>query len=158
MSIGRWIDKEVVVHVHNGIVLSYKKECIWISSNEVDELRAYIEWSKSEDEMAGWHHWLDGCESEWTLGAGDGQGGLACCHSWGCKESDTTERLNWLKSETERQILYINAYIQNLERWYWWSYIQGSKGDTNRLLDSIGEEGGMIWENSVGTYTLPYVK
>ena len=49
----------------------------------------------TEDEMAGWHHWLDGRESGWTLGVGDGQGGLACCDSWGCKESDTTERLNW---------------------------------------------------------------
>ena len=49
----------------------------------------------TEDEMAGWHHWLDGRESEWTLGDGDGQGGLACCNSWGHKESDTTERLNW---------------------------------------------------------------
>ena len=49
----------------------------------------------TEDEMAGWHHWLDGRESEWTLGVGDGQGGLASCNSWGCKESDMTERLNW---------------------------------------------------------------
>ena len=49
----------------------------------------------TEDEMAGWHHWLDGCESEWTLGVGDGQGGLACCNSWGRKESDMTERLIW---------------------------------------------------------------
>ena len=46
--------------------------------------------------MAEWHHWLDGHESEWTLGVGDGQGGLACCDSWGRKESDTTERLNWI--------------------------------------------------------------
>ena len=49
----------------------------------------------TEDEMAGWHHWLDGRESEWTPGAGDGEGGLACCDSWGRKELDTTERLNW---------------------------------------------------------------
>ena len=49
----------------------------------------------TEDEMAGWHHWLDGRVSEWTPGVGDGQGGLACCNSWGRKESDTTERLNW---------------------------------------------------------------
>ena len=41
--------------------------------------------------MAGWHHRGDGCESECTLGVGDGQGGLACCDSWGRKESDTTE-------------------------------------------------------------------
>ena len=49
----------------------------------------------TEDEMAGWHHWLDGHESGWTLGVGDGQGGLACCDSWGRKESDTTEWLIW---------------------------------------------------------------
>ena len=49
----------------------------------------------TEDEMAGWHHGLDGRESEWTPGDGDGQGGLACCDSRGRKESDTTERLNW---------------------------------------------------------------
>ena len=42
-----------------------------------------------------WHHRLDGCEFEWPLGVGDGQGGLACCNSWGCKESDMTEWLNW---------------------------------------------------------------
>ena len=50
---------------------------------------------KIEDEMAGWHHWLNGHESEWTLGVGDGQGGLACCNSWGSKESDMTQQLIW---------------------------------------------------------------
>ena len=50
----------------------------------------------TEDEMAGWHYWLNGRESEWTLGVGDGQGGLACCDSMGHKESDTTQRLNWI--------------------------------------------------------------
>ena len=45
--------------------------------------------------MAGWHHWLDGCEFEWTPGVGDGQGGLACCNSWGRKELDWTTELNW---------------------------------------------------------------
>ena len=49
----------------------------------------------TEDEMAGWHHWLNGREFEWTPGVGDGQGGLACCDSCGLKESDTTEWLNW---------------------------------------------------------------
>ena len=48
----------------------------------------------TEDEMAGWHHWLDGYEFEWILGVGDGQGGLACCNSWCRKESDMTEQLN----------------------------------------------------------------
>ena len=49
--------------------------------------------------MAGWHPWLDGHESEWTPGFGDGQGGLACCDSWGRKESDMTERLNWTEAD-----------------------------------------------------------
>ena len=49
----------------------------------------------TEDEMAGWHHRLDGREFEWTPGVGDGEGGLACCGPWGLKELDTTERLNW---------------------------------------------------------------
>ena len=44
--------------------------------------------------MVGWHHQLNGHGFGWTLGVGDGQGGLTCCDSWGCKESDTTERLN----------------------------------------------------------------
>ena len=48
----------------------------------------------TEDEMAGWHHWLNGHESEWTPGDGDGQGGLACCDSWGRTELDTTEQLS----------------------------------------------------------------
>ena len=53
----------------------------------------------AEDEMVGWHHWLGGRESEQASGVADGQGGLACCSPWGCKESDTTEQpiteLNW---------------------------------------------------------------
>ena len=49
----------------------------------------------TEDEMAGWHHWLNEHEFGWTPGVGDGQGGLVCCSSWGRKESDTTEWLNW---------------------------------------------------------------
>ena len=62
----------------------------------------------TEDEMAGWRHWLYGHEFEWTPGVGDGQGGLACCNSWGRKELDTTERLNWTldlwNEETDRKI------------------------------------------------------
>ena len=50
---------------------------------------------RGQQRMAGWHHRLDGHEFEWTPGVGDGQGGLECCGSWGHKELDTTERLNW---------------------------------------------------------------
>ena len=56
--------------------------------------RGQEEKGTTENEMVGWHHQLDGHEFEWTPGAGDGQGGLACCNSWGHKESGTTEQLN----------------------------------------------------------------
>ena len=49
----------------------------------------------TEDEMVGWHHWLNGCEFEQVPGIGDGQGSLACCSAWGGKESNMTEQLNW---------------------------------------------------------------
>ena len=53
-----------------------------------------VEAGEEGDEMVEWHHRLNGHEFEWTLGVGDGQGGLVCCGSWCCKESDTTEQLN----------------------------------------------------------------
>ena len=58
------------------------------------ESRGQEEKGLTEDEMAGWHHRLDGHEFGLAPGVGDGQGGLACCDSWSHKESDTTERLN----------------------------------------------------------------
>ena len=75
----------------------------------------------TEDEMARWHHWLDGRESEWTAGVGDGQGGLECCSSWSRKESDMTERLNWTELNyfpknwnIEMPSIYISWYPENL--------------------------------------------
>ena len=70
----------------------------------------------TEDEMVGWHHQLDRYEFEWTLGVGDRQGGLACCDSWGLKESDTIEWLKW--TELERAgvvILIILPCIHHME-------------------------------------------
>ena len=88
MSIDRWMDKEVVVYMHNGTLLNHKKEHIWVSSNKVDEPKTYY-----------------------------------------------TE---WSKSERERLISYSNAYIWNLEKWYWKICLQSSNGETdieNRLKD-----------------------
>ena len=67
----------------------------WLIGKDPDARRDWGQEEKgmTEDEMAGWHHRLDGHEFEWTLGDSDGQGGLACCNSWGRKESDMTERL-----------------------------------------------------------------
>ena len=64
----------------------------------------------TEDEMAGWYYQLDGRESEWTPGVGDGQGGLVCCDSWGCKESDMTEWLNWKLN----WMTYVAAYMSSV--------------------------------------------
>ena len=55
----------------------------------------WAEKGMTEDEMVGWCHWLNGHDFEWALGVGDAQGSLASCSPWGCKESDTAERLNW---------------------------------------------------------------
>ena len=69
----------------------------WLIGKDSDAGRDWGQEEKwtTEDEMAGWHHGLDGRESGWTPGVGDGQGGLACCDSWGRKQVDTTEWLNW---------------------------------------------------------------
>ena len=73
MSIDRWMGKEVVVHIHNGILLGCKKKHIQLSSNEVDEPKAYY--------------------------------------------------MEWSKSEREKQISFINIYMRDLERRYWWTYL-----------------------------------
>ena len=69
----------------------------WLIGKDCDAGRDWgqEEEGTTEDEMAGWHQRLNGREFEWTLVDGDGQRGLACCDSWGRKESDTTEWLNW---------------------------------------------------------------
>ena len=85
-----------------GLILKLKLQYFGHLIQRVDSLEKTLmvgriggqEKGTTEYEMAGWHHGLDGRESERTLGVGDGQGGLACCDSWGRKESNTTERLN----------------------------------------------------------------
>ena len=86
-----------------GLMLKLKLQYFGHLMQRVDSLEktdAGKDWRQeekgaTEDEIAGWHHRLHGREFEWTLGDGDGQGGLACCDSWDPKESETTERLNW---------------------------------------------------------------
>ena len=83
----------------------------WLIGKDSDAGRDWGQEEKgtTEDEMVGWHHWLDGHESEWTPGVDDGQGGLACCDSWGRKESDTTERLNWRESYSSPHLCSYNS-------------------------------------------------
>ena len=79
----------------------------WLIGKDPDVWKDWRQEKKgtTEDEIVGWHHWLDGHEAEQTLGIGDRQWSLACCSPWGHKESDMTEQLNW----TELNILYQNS-------------------------------------------------
>ena len=81
----------------------------WLIGKDLDAGKDWGQEEKgtTEDEMVGWHHWLNGHGFEWAPGAGDGQGGLACCSSWGRKELDTTERLNW----TSQYIIWVEAVL-----------------------------------------------
>ena len=108
----------------------------------------------TEDEMVGWHHWLNGHEFEWSPGVGDGQGGLACCSPWGHKESDTTELLNWtelncfptvpykysflvlLRFFTWRYIFLLNIFILHWLTMLWWSQVN-SEGTQPSLYMSL---------------------
>ena len=99
MFINRVLDKEAVVYTYNEILLSHKKERIWVSSNEVAGPTAYC--------------------------------------------------TDWSKSEREISVSYTEAYIWNLERWYWWINFQDSNGETdmeNRPMNMAGREGGRGWD------------
>ena len=76
----------------------------WLIGKDPDARKDWgQEKGTTEDEMAGWHHWLNGHEFGWTLGVGDGQGGLACC---GHKQFDTTEQLNWTELNICSHLVY----------------------------------------------------
>ena len=97
--------------------------------------------------------WLDGITNAMDMNLGKlwemvrDRETWRCCSPWGCKESDMT---GWLNNNMESRKIV------------WWNYLQNSSGDTdigNRLVDTVGEgEGGRNWQNSMKTYTLPYVK
>ena len=95
----------------------------WLIGKDSDGGRDWGQEEKgtTEDEMAGWHHWLDGHEFEWTPRVGDGQGGLTCCNSWGPKDLDRTERMNctelkwtsWKERCMAKPIQYLKQLTSN---------------------------------------------
>ena len=96
--------------------LQYVSHLMWRADSFEKTLMLEKDWRQeekgmTEDEMARWHHQLDGHKIGWTLGVGDGQGGLAYCDSWGHKELDTTEQLNWL---TELIHTHGHTYIRSV--------------------------------------------
>ena len=110
-----------------GMMLKQKLQYFGHLMQRVDSLEktdAGRDWGQeekgtTEDEMAGWHHWLNGRESQWTPGVCDGQGGLGGCDSWGRKESDTTEWLIW--SDAYMQGFCRELRIRGAFPWViWW--------------------------------------
>ena len=104
----RWSNQSILKEISpgcslEGLILKLKLQLgpphakSWLIGKDSDAGRDWRQEEKgtTEDEMAGWHHWLDGHEFEWTPEVGDGQGGLVCCNSWSHKELDKTKRLNW---------------------------------------------------------------
>ena len=113
----------------------------WLIGKDSDARRDWGQEEKgmTEDEMAGWHHWLNGRESEWTPGVGDWQGGLVCCKSWGHKELDTTEQLNWTEWLMTLNI-FSCAYFCHCY------YIFFQKMSSNYLLSFVFFKYLFIWE------------
>ena len=99
----------------------------WLIGKDSDAGRDWGQEEKgtTEDETAGWHHRLDGREFEWTPGVGDGQGGLACCDSWGQKELDMTEWLDWTELKETKDL-----YVENYK-----TLMREIKDDINRWRD-----------------------
>ena len=90
----------------------------------------------TEDERVGWHHWLNGHEFGWTLGIDEAQGGLVCCGSWGYKESDMTEQLNWTESLNLR---YRAQDLNSVSKMYGNSFMPeilqtGTNSERHRLI------------------------
>ena len=89
----------------------------WLIGKDSDAGKDWTQEEKgtTEDEMVGWHHRLNGHEFEWTPGVGDGQGGLACCSSWGHKESDTTEQLKWTELNWTKHFSVVRVLHKELK-------------------------------------------
>ena len=84
----------------------------WLIGKDSDARRDWGQEEKgtTEEEIAGWHDWLNGLEFEWTPRVCGGQGGLGCCNSWGRKESDTIERLNWTELNWSWALKFMTAH------------------------------------------------
>ena len=130
--------------------------------NSLEKTDAGRDWGQeekgtTEDEMAGWHNRLNGCESEGTPGVGDGQGGLACCNSWGHKNSDTTERLNWLNSLTDYRLVQYST-IATCQCWGVWISGELCCSLLGKWFGSgLGAWGWCGWKPDLGPYLLSFL-
>ena len=90
----------------------------WLIGKDPDTGKDWSQEEKgmTEDEMAGWHHWFNGHESEQAPGAGNGQGSLACCSPWSCKELDMTGQLNWTDPYPLKPLPYLFLLVKSLQQ------------------------------------------
>ena len=116
-------------------IIAHLKECACYFINTVNDAKSWLIWKDpdagkdwgqeengmTEDKMVGWHHQLNGHEFGWTPGAGDGQGGLACCSSWSRKESDMTEWLNWTELNVSHYFITFSLSCLSILPWLQWS-------------------------------------
>ena len=106
----------------------------WLTAKDPNAVKDWRQEEKttSEDEMVGWHHWLNGHEFEQALGVGDGQGSLACCSPWSRRESETTERLNWKETwvllEDQQKFLGGRYYADKfcISSFHWYSFLKST--------------------------------
>ena len=103
----------------------------WLIRKDCDDGKDWGQEEKgtTEDEMVGWHHWLNEHGFGWTPGVGDEQGGLRCCGSWDCVESDRTEQLNWTEliipwKSSQNTTGLSRLFIYELTRNYWRAYFK----------------------------------
>ena len=107
----------------------------WLIGKDPDAGRDWGQEQKemTENEMAGWHHQLNAHEFGWTPGVGDGQGGLACCNSWGRKELDMTEWLNWTELMGKKDTL-CHFYWNKNSNWCQLHPLSYAKWFTNTII------------------------
>ena len=114
--------------------LQYFGHLMWRADSDAGKDGGQEEKGATVDEMVGWHQWLNGHEFEQTPGDSEGQGGLACCSSWGHQESDTTEWVNW----TELKIKIFNVtYVLHSA----WTRIE-------QLYSKISQSREVMWDFS----------
>ena len=98
----------------------------WLIRKDPDAEKDWRQEDKgtTENEMVGWHHWLNGHEFEQALGVGDRQGALACCSPWGRKESDTTEHNNNNKNNIHKNIIKFAFWAMARCPFWWWVHVR----------------------------------
>ena len=127
----------------------------WLTGKDLDAGRNWGQKEKgtTEDEMAGWHHQLNACKFQWTLGVDDGQGGLACCNSWGLKDLDmTATEPGRGPGERNGNPLQYSCLKNPRDRGAWWAVYGVAQGQTQLKWLSMHACMGCVKYNKCVSY------